>query len=673
MSALNEFSRDIGLQVTKGEDDVGLQFVNEVVFRINECRDGWYSLPYIIGSDGKTGYTNNTLLPSKQADDLSELFGQAYDASRIKWHFLFLFWLSLSILTQGISMRSFLISILLVISAVSYGQSFPGAQGFGSTASGGRDGTVIYVTNLNPSGPGSLTEALSTPGKRYILFKVSGVIDAVADIIYGDVTIAGQTSPHGVVVRGILADEIYDTIGTADNIIIRHLRSRPHTTSFRPAGYILDDALRLDGASNVMIDHCSFANAVDEAVQLSNSMNVTVQNSMLSETIGEHYALGGMLLNYSSPEHPQDNITIHHCLWNRIGGRYPEISGESAYSATRPLHMEFSYNLFWDQQVPMWYNSNIDPSADPPKDSFFLNMNLIGNRSITDSTYGSAMFVHSFLEHSNNALYISDNRMQQYNVLQYKDIDLFYCCNDFFDSANRPNRDSGQAVLRTARLDFPLVTNIIIPPVGLRQYQVMQGGAFPRDSMDRRLLASLGKGNIDNTFPIDSNDYYKDAFIVDYDTTSLSYPSDLDNDGMPDWWEMHHGSDYNTQNHNGLDLALKYHISPAYTNVELYLNKLADSLITRKSTLLDTASTNVYQPVSNTTKVTIDGRQLTVSSANDEECELRIVDVTGRTLHTTAFRSKYIYTFGSQFIAGVYFVTLRTGDSFRAQKILIEN
>jgi len=568
---------------------------------------------------------------------------------------------------------SFIALVILMFASVVYGQvSFPGAQGFGATATGGRGGQVIYVTNLNPSGPGSLTEALSTPGKRYILFKVSGVIDAVADIIYGDVTIAGQTSPHGIVVRGILADEIFDTVGTADNIIIRHLRSRPNTTTLRPAGYILDDALRLDGASNVMIDHCSFANAVDEAVQISNSMNVTLQSSMLAETIGEHYALGGMLINYSSPEHPQDNITIHHCLWNRIGGRYPEISGESPYSAARPLNMEFSYNLFWDQQVPMLYNSNIDPSADPAKDSFFLNMNIVGNRSITDSTYSHAMFTHSFLEHGSNTLFVSDNRMQQYSGAKYADIGLFYCCNDFSDSANRPNVDSGKAALRNVRFDFPLVTNDHFPPVGLRQYYVMQGGAFPRDSMDRRLLQSLQLGRIDNTFPIDSNDYFKDAFIVDYDTSSSLYPVDSDNDGMPDWWEVHHGSNPNIVNHNDVDLAAKYNINPAYPNLELYLNKLSDSLLTRKNTLLDTTSKSVSEVKLPSVRITSNGSIVSVAAGDLYEYEFTLVDITGRSLFSTYFSTNFRHDFGKELPSGVYFVVLRNNEGTISEKIQLQ-
>lgn len=566
-------------------------------------------------------------------------------------------------------MKSFALLVLLIFTSVTYSQpSFPGAEGFGANASGGRGGQVIYVTNLNPSGPGSLTEALTTPGKRYILFKVSGIIDAVADIVYGDVTIAGQSSPKGIIVRGILADEIFDTVGTADNIIIRHIRSRPYTTAFRPAGYVLDDALRLDGASNVMIDHCSFANAVDEAVQISNSINVTFQNSILAETIGEHFALGGMLLNYSTPEHPQDSITIQRNAWLRIGGRFPEISCETPYASSRPLHIEFSHNILWDQQAPMLYNSNIDPSAPLPKDSFFLRMNMEGNRSITRKTYSYGMFTHSFLEPSANSFFLTNNKMQQWNGVKYSDVDLFYCCNDFIDSVNRPNRDSGLAQLFSVRHPFPTLTPLTF---GIRLYIAINGGAFPRDSMDRRILAPLIREVMDLT-PVDSVDHYKDAFIVDYDTTSASYPSDLDGDGMPDWWELHHGSDPNVPNHNDLDLAGKYTIVPVYPNIELYLNRLSDSLVTRKSTLLDTASKSVSETRSKTIRVVANGRQLTAISDDMKACEMKIVDITGRTIYSTYFVGQHSYMLSRQVASGIYLVTLRLGDTIHTEKIRIE-
>lgn len=70
-------------------------------------------------------------------------------------------------------------------------RAFPGALGFGAMATGGRGGRVLYVTNLRPSGPGSLAAALESEGPRTVLFKVSGLIDASVRIARGDVTIAG--------------------------------------------------------------------------------------------------------------------------------------------------------------------------------------------------------------------------------------------------------------------------------------------------------------------------------------------------------------------------------------------------------------------------------------------------------------------------------------------------
>src|SRR5262245_60993902 len=75
--------------------------------------------------------------------------------------------------------------------------AFPGAQGFGRYATGGRGGSVYFVTNLNDSGPGSFREAVSASG-RTVIFRVGGVIAYTGSRynVAPNVTIAGQTAPE---------------------------------------------------------------------------------------------------------------------------------------------------------------------------------------------------------------------------------------------------------------------------------------------------------------------------------------------------------------------------------------------------------------------------------------------------------------------------------------------
>ena len=105
--------------------------------------------------------------------------------------------------------------------------AFPGAEGYGAYAKGGRGGDVYIVTNLKSSGAGSFCQGITTvpAAGRTIVFAVSGHIRLAGGIktrITGSkVTIAGQTAPgDGVLLRdGTLRI-------SGDDIIMRHLRFR---------------------------------------------------------------------------------------------------------------------------------------------------------------------------------------------------------------------------------------------------------------------------------------------------------------------------------------------------------------------------------------------------------------------------------------------------------------
>lgn len=464
--------------------------------------------------------------------------------------------------------------------------AFPGAEGFGALATGGRGGRVLWVTTLAPDPEGtirgSLNWALRQKGPRYILFKVSGVIPAAANIVHGDVTIAGQTSPGGITVRGLLCDGHYQR-NECDNVIVRHLRSRParHEDGSEVA---LDDALRLDGIRNFIIDHSSFAHAADEVVQLSWARNGTIQNSIFAETVGDHWMYGGMLLNYSAPHHPQDFLSIHHNLWYRLGGRLPEITceassfpsepGSAADCAAHPLHLELSNNLLWDPGINIWYGLFVD--GNPDLGFYELHMNWVNNSMVARPgwyTYG--MILHDVLDSPVNHLYFSGNRMNLFPSLQ--DYDLAYCCNDFTAPGASPNSDLGVAARRASRHDFPPIT--YTPTDELLTSIQATVGAFPRDAMDRRYTSALLSRRLDGR-PPSSQPAIDGPLAVDFDPANPpTPPRDADADGMPDSWEIAYGLDPTRPDHNGADLSVRFTGMSGYTNLECYLNWLADRLI----------------------------------------------------------------------------------------------
>jgi pectate lyase len=453
--------------------------------------------------------------------------------------------------------------------------AFPGAEGFGAVATGGRGGQVITVTNLNPDGPGSLQEALNTPGARTIVFSVSGVIPAIANIVYGDVTIAGQTSPGGITVRGMVCDGHYD-MNDCDNLIIRHIRSRP-AAHLMPGG-AQDDALRLDGIENVIVDHVSLANATDEAMQISLARNITVQNTILAETVGDHAQFGGMLINYSHSERPQDNLSIHHNMWYRIQGRLPEISCElvgmpggasepeiPSQCSAAPLHLEVSSNLLWDAGGPVTYNDNsIEGQGQPEAGIFLIELNWVDNFMVVRDDYSYGMIGSSVIAQAGNHLYFEGNHLNLYP--DFADAQLAYCCNDF--NLYYPIPEPPVATMITERHPFPAIT--YTPNDELVAYMIGSVGAFPRDPMDTRYVQALMSGEIE-ALPYDQP-AADDAFDTISDPPPA--PTDSDLDGMPDDWETAHNLDPNTPDNNGTELSPE-----GYTNIEVYLNELADQLV----------------------------------------------------------------------------------------------
>ena len=109
-----------------------------------------------------------------------------------------------------------------VVSSVAESLAFPGAEGFGRLTSGGNDGTVVHVTNLNDAGPGSFRDAVSQ-SNRLVLFDVSGVIRFQSNVaVSSQLTLDGQTAPGG----GVALYGRSTSFSGGHDCIVRYLRFR---------------------------------------------------------------------------------------------------------------------------------------------------------------------------------------------------------------------------------------------------------------------------------------------------------------------------------------------------------------------------------------------------------------------------------------------------------------
>lgn len=516
--------------------------------------------------------------------------------------------------------------------------SFPGAEGFGAGATGGRGGRVIVVTTTAATGPGSLQWALDQTGPRYVVFAVSGVIDAQIHLNHGDVTIAGETSPGGITIRGFVTDEtpfqdqaVQAPTQFAENWILRHVRIRPGS------GGPSDDGLRLRYTRNAIIDHVSVGNAVDEAVEISYSNGITIQNSLLAETVGGHSFYGGMLMNYSNPAHgfALDRLSIHHNLFVRIEGRLPEASRESAAAAGSTMDLELSNNLYWDPRffIALGADTNVVTNGLGQPYPIHYRLNAVGNVFRTGPAFPYGMWDDQILRAPSaggNELFVSDNTMSLYPGRS--DYELFHCCNDYAGET-APDATSRSATARTTRNAFPAIT--YTDAAALRETLLARAGAFPRDPMDQRLVLPVAEDRIDpaatNTNPAG------DALLPAYSGGAPAAPADSDLDGMPDAWETARGLDPRTPDHAGRDLS-----TSGYDNLEVYLHELsAERVGTPPPGGGTVAAPRVvaYRPARVVlrglpSRVTLSGT--TVAAAGISRIEAKVGDRPARTISATA-------------------------------------
>ena len=219
--------------------------------------------------------------------------------------------------------------------------AFPGAEGYGRYAVGGRGGKVVEVTNLNDDGPGSLRDAVNQEiGPRTIVFNVSGNIKLASRLVANQpyVTIAGQTAPG----EGITITRA--PIGlTGNDGVVRFLK-------VRIGGGTTFDGMGLTGANFSIIDHCSISWTIDESFSSRGAHHITLQKTLISEALnvaGHDKYEAGKMHGYAATI-GGDIGSFHHNLlahnygrnWSIGGG----LNGDGYYSGKVDITNNVVYN-----------------------------------------------------------------------------------------------------------------------------------------------------------------------------------------------------------------------------------------------------------------------------------------------------------------------------------------
>ena len=407
--------------------------------------------------------------------------------------------------------------------------AFPGAEGAGAQAKGGRGGDVYFVTNLNDSGAGSLRQGISTAPSsgRTILFKVSGTIALQSNLdINGksNLTIAGQTAPgDGIALRNHsvrVGDKTHD-------LVMRHIRLRTGSSTAM-------DGMWISSGSNIVIDHVSASWGSDEVLSATrDTKDLTVQNTFITEALNPLAHAFGSLIDSSN----DTTYSYHHNLWANHISRNPR----PGTSAPDPgFKIDFRNNVIHNWGYAVGYSASDDKN---------IQLNYVNNYL----TAGPSSTATCAMEggDSSERIYQSGNKI------------------DLNKNGKVDGTDTGWGMFcgsfqkQSAPHSVPAVATDSADSAYLRV--LAQGGATPwrRDPVDKRVVGTVRSqtGKIINT----------PGEVGGYPTlNSEPAPADADSDGMPDFWEQAMGlNPNNASDRNVTD-------STGYTMLENYLNWLAD-------------------------------------------------------------------------------------------------
>ncbi|KAA3437034.1 FlgD immunoglobulin-like domain containing protein [Rufibacter hautae] len=538
--------------------------------------------------------------------------------------------------------------------------AFPGAEGFGRYATGGRGGAVLEVTNLNDSGPGSLRSAINASGARTVVFRVSGTIALASNLTIRNpnLTIAGQTAPgDGIAIKN------YPVSVDADNVIVRYLRFRMGDEAQQEG-----DAFGGRFHKNIIVDHCSMSWSTDECLSFYANENFTLQWCIISESLrnsahakGAH-GYGGIWGG--------KNASFHHNLMAHHDSRNPRLGEEAGKAFALTDLVDVRNNVYYNWASNSMYggeamNVNVvnnyykpGPATAKKERIFSIDKNKNEGTEVYD-IWGKFYIDGNFVEGSTRAT--NDN--WTYGVF-----------NQFHSSYGTISDADKAAMKRSA--PHPIQNNVTTHSAEEAYELVMNkaGASLKRDAVDTRIINTVSN----KTFTASGSNGSTNGIIDSQNDVggwptlaSLSAPEDTDKDGMPNAWEIQKGlNPNNAEDRNGDGN------NDGYTNLEEYLNSLVSTgNLTSSPEGKKTGSTQLHpNPFSASTKVAFTAKQkgqalVKVTNAAGETVATLLNASVGSGAHSLIWSGTD--QSGSKLPSGMYFVSVQVGNEKETKRVAL--
>lgn len=412
--------------------------------------------------------------------------------------------------------------------------AFPGAEGHGRFARGGRGGRVVHITSLADYAsnatpiPGTLRHAVEEEtGPRVIVFDVAGMITLNRRLTLSSpfVTIAGQTAPG----KGICLRQWPLGLSGSNDSVVRFLRNRPGNIS----GQTIDGG-GLAGSDHSIMDHCSISWSMDEGFSSRGAKNITLQKTLISEAL----AIAGHQNYPAGTDHGYaatvggDIASLHHNLLAHCSGRNWSMGGGVDASGYFSGRLDIRNNVVYN-----WKSRTTDGGA--------MEVNFVNNYykpgAATTLVPWAVTMNHENDFGGSQRCYFSGNVMQGH-------------FNEASQTAGRRSVVSNGAPAPTYEtfVAAPFFEHHVTTQTALGAYKRVLsdvGANRPLDTHDARVIQETLSGTYTYTgtgpyggYPGLPNSQDDVGGWESYPTETRPAAWDSDGDGLPNWWESLHGT-----------------------------------------------------------------------------------------------------------------------------------